>query len=70
MWAIVSGSIGDSLVRQIPWLCCCDIDNPPPGRTAYVLTHKYPKPWVKESIDAFLDQVVQELEKNSAVMLM
>lgn len=69
-WSIVSKSIATILVKRIPVLKTAYITSPPPKRTAYLLYHKYPKPWVSESSNLFLNEVIKSINKNPDLILL
>lgn len=69
-WSIVTESIAGNLIRQFPNLTCCAIDDPPPARIAYILTHKYPLPWVREVADLFMEEAIPVIRKNPFLTLL
>lgn len=69
-WSIQPQSLADSMVRQDDSLAYHVIENdPPPARIAYMLEYKYPKPWTREIIRLFLDDILEMIRHNPAMKL-
>lgn len=67
-WAIVSRIVGECIHRIKPEFILVE-NTELPQRTAYVLTHKYPKPGVKTMNDLFLTALKQHLHQVYPVHL-
>ncbi|ABW19874.1 LysR family transcriptional regulator [Alkaliphilus oremlandii] len=62
-WAILPSSIVKSLQKNYP-IYGFEIDEGPPDRTCYKLTHRFPKPSKVSAIESFEKQLEEYLLKN------
>lgn len=69
LWSIVSESIANIMISRNSDLRSATIPNPqPPVRTAYLLHHKYPNPWVREAMNLFIEDITDFIQNNPALM--
>lgn len=67
-WAIVSRMVGDSIHLNKPDFITIDHSDLP-SRTAYLLSHKYPKPGTKQINKLFINELVKHLKSNPSITL-
>ena len=60
-WTIVTQSTANYLIKIMHDLCFSEIEDAPPERTAYLLLHKTPMPWVQEAVDKFTAEIIQKI---------
>ena len=66
-WAIVPMSLVSSLKKLYNNIVCYKIQNPPPPRICYQLTHRYPKPSLIETINRFEDELLCFINSNTNI---
>lgn len=69
-WTILSWNVAEIMVKQNPNLNYSLFDGGPPARTAYILLHRYPKPWMEETISSFISVVIDHIKKNKELTLL
>ncbi len=70
-WVILPQGAADILIARNDGLTYCPLtEDPPPACRAYVLFSRYPKPWVREVSDLFLEKVLEMIQANSAFRLL
>lgn len=67
-WSIVSRAIGEQICLHKPAFTLVEYSGLP-TRTAYLITHKYPKYGSKELITSFTDELRRHLKDHSSIML-
>lgn len=71
LWSIVPESFAAIMIGRNPNLCYAPItEDPPPIRTAYILFYKYPKPWVRELANLFLQDIIAMIRQTSSLQLL
>lgn len=68
-WAIVSQIIADAITKQKPEYIAIT-SNKLPQREAYIISHKYPKPGIKEIQKLFIDELLDTLKDNKNIELL
>lgn len=66
-WAIVPMSLVSSLKKLYNNIVYYKIQNPPPPRICYQLTHRYPKPSLIETINRFEDELLCFINSNTNI---
>ncbi len=69
-WTIVTRSVADLFARSNPDLAVVPfVQDPPPERIAYLLFCRYPRPWVEQMSNEFLEDVIDLVEKSPELEL-
>lgn len=68
-WCIVSKIVGDHICRNKPDFTLVEYESLP-RRTAYMITHKFPKYGSKELINTFINELVNHLRNNPSIELL
>ncbi len=68
-WAIVPDTIAQLLLAKIPGLIRSPISFAPPRRTAYILLHRYSKPWVKDLTILLIHDAIKHIQEKYQVIL-
>ncbi len=69
-WTIVTRSVADLFARSNPDLAVVPfVQDPPPERIAYLLFYRYPRPWVEQMSNEFLEDVIDLIEKSPELEL-
>lgn len=69
-WTIVTHSVADLFARSNPDLAVVPfVQDPPPERIAYLLFYRYPRPWVEQMSNEFLEDVIDLIEKSPELEL-
>lgn len=69
-WSILAHSVADVLAQRDPNLKAVPfVKDPPPERIAYLLYYRYPRPWVEEMSEEFLNAVTEIVKQNPAIHL-
>lgn len=68
-WTIVPSTIAQLLLAKIPGLVRLPISFSPPRRTAYILLHRYSKPWIRDLTSLLVHDVINHIQKNYQVSL-
>lgn len=69
-WTILPVSIAQDFINRNPMLTYTSISSPPPKRTAYVLTHKFPKPRTRKNAKLFMGEVRKYIKENTSLALL
>lgn len=70
-WSILPQSHANIMLQRDDSLAFRFItDDPPPTRIAYMLEYKYPKPWTRDIIHLFLEDILEMIHHNPAMKLL
>lgn len=70
-WTLAPQTLADILTAQDKTLAYAAIDeDPPPARTAYMLLYKYPKLWIRELSNLFMEEVVKMILATPSLQLL
>lgn len=70
VWAIVSTTLSERLMKEFPTLRSAPISDPPPDRRCYLLTNRNPKAWTTSVRDSFTAQVLEEVDRRPHLTLL
>lgn len=68
-WSIVPLSFAVEFVKSHSDYVISKLLNPPPMRTVYLYTYKYPRPGIKKATELFVEELVNYIEKNPALKI-